>query len=97
MRENEAPSYHDVHVTTARMKRTALSDLPFGYELTCNRVGGWTLWGPNQRALDRRIGPFPEPMPTTGPVQIAGEYGKGLRVDVGGVVICDSLNARATS
>ena len=87
--DTEAPSYHDVYVTTAKMKRTRVSDLPFGYELTCNRVGGWTLWGPSDEALRQRIGPFPAP--ANGPVQIASEYGRGLRIDVAGHVICDSL------
>lgn len=37
-------SYHNVYVTTSKIERTRLSDLPFGYELTVNRVGGWCLW-----------------------------------------------------
>lgn len=70
--ENTAPSYHDLHITTAHIPRTSISDLPFGYEVTCNRVGGWCLWdGNNQR--------------------LAGEYDEGLRLDVAGHVICDSL------
>lgn len=74
-------SYHDVHVTTATIPRTALSALPYGYELTCNRVGGWCLWGPPDR-----------PVPYgTRPKLVGGEYDRGLRVDVAGHVICDSL------
>jgi hypothetical protein len=67
-----SPSYHDVHVTTEVLKRTSIFNLPYGYELTCNRVGGWTLWGPDR-------------------AQVASEYGVGLRIDVEGHVICDSL------
>lgn len=37
-------SYHDVHVRTAEISRTSIFDLPYGYELTCNRVAGWSLW-----------------------------------------------------
>lgn len=37
-------SYHDLHVTTPDLERTSIFDLPFGYELICNRVGGWSLW-----------------------------------------------------
>lgn len=39
-----APNYHDLYVTTPDIRRTKLSDLPFGHEVTCNRVGGWSLW-----------------------------------------------------
>lgn len=82
-------TYHDVHVTTEQVERTAIFDLPYGYELTCNRVSGWTLWGPPQKALDNIVGPFPAPAE---PVKVAGEYDKaGLRIDIAGVVICDSL------
>lgn len=69
------PSYHDLHVTTAKIPRTSIFNLPYGYEVSCNRVGGWCLWFKDQ--------------------QVGGEYGGGLRLDVGGRVICDSLSARA--
>ena len=36
--------YHDIYVTTADLGRRRLFDLPFGYEITCNRVAGWSLW-----------------------------------------------------
>lgn len=72
MAMSDRPSYHALHVTTTAIPRTAISDLPYGYEVTCNRVGGWCLWW-------RRT-------------QVASEYGtSGLRLDVGGHVICDSL------
>lgn len=89
-------SYHDVYVTTSKMKRTRISDLPFGYELTCNRVGGWTLWGPSSQALKGRIGPFPAPVKTD-PIQLGSEFGPGLRVEVGDVVVVDSLTAKVES
>lgn len=70
---SDTPSYHDVFVTTEGIERISISDLPFGYELSCNRVGGWCLWG-----ADNGL--------------IAAEYGgAGLRIDVAGHVICDSL------
>lgn len=68
-----APSYHDLHITTATIPRTSISNLGFGLEVSCNRVGGWCLWDASK-------------------VLLAGEYDtKGLRLDVNGVVICDSL------
>lgn len=66
-----APSYHDLHITTANIERTSIFDLPYGYEVSCNRVGGWCLWLNGER--------------------VAGEYDEGLRLDVAGVVIVDSL------
>lgn len=69
--QTEAPSYHDLHVTTAEIPRTSIFNLPYGYEISCNRVGGWSLWLNGQ--------------------QVGGEYGDGLRIDVAGHVICDSL------
>ena len=65
--------YHDLHITTAKIPRTSIFDLPYGYEVSCNRVGGWTL--------------------AQGVLIIAGEYDRrGLRLDVAGHVICDSLS-----
>lgn len=37
-------SYHDLHITTAKIRRTSIFNLPYGYEVTCTRVGGWRLW-----------------------------------------------------
>lgn len=34
----------ELYITTKDMKRTSISDLPFGHMVTCNRVGGWELW-----------------------------------------------------
>ena len=75
--QDAAPSYHDLHVTTANIPRTSIFDLPYGHEVSCNRVGGWTLWLNDQ--------------------QVASEYGEGLRLDVAGQVICDSLNRVASA
>ena len=36
-------SYNDVHVTTRSIPRTAISKLPYEYELTCHRCTGWAL------------------------------------------------------
>lgn len=72
--ENDAgPSYHDLHITTDTYTRTSILDMPYGYEVSCNRVGGWGLWHNDTK--------------------VAGEYDeRGLRLDVAGHVICDSLN-----
>lgn len=70
-----APSYHDLHITTEQIERTSIFNLPYGYEVSCNRVGGWCLWFKDER--------------------VAGEYGDGLRLDVAGQVICDSLGSNA--
>lgn len=73
-----APSYHDVHVTTATIKRTSLFNLPYRLQLKCTRATGWQLW-----ALEE--GDLPEEL-------LGGEYDeRGIRIDVAGVIICDSL------
>lgn len=75
------PSYHDLYVTTAEIERTRLFDLSYGYEVTCTRVGGWSLW---------RWDPLKEGRM----VKVAGEFDRaGLRLDVAGHVLCDSLSA----
>jgi hypothetical protein len=81
------PSSDDVHITTAAFPRTALTDLPDCFLLTCTRAEGWALFechvveGPNIGTCEKRL--------------IAGEYsgpGQGLRLDVGGIIIVDSLD-----
>jgi hypothetical protein len=74
MTNDAAPSYHDLFITTEEMPRTSIFNLPYGLEVSCTRVRGWSLW--------------------SGPTLVAGEYDKGLRLDVNGVVICDSLGER---
>lgn len=72
-------SYHDLHITTERIERTSLFDLPFNYGVHCNRTTGWELWMRTPGTLTQHV--------------IAGEFmTPGLRLDVNGVVICDSLN-----
>src|SRR5205085_10814263 len=74
--DKRQPSYHDLFITTDTLSRTAISNLPFDYEVSCNRVGGWCLWrtGSGEATL------------------VAGEYDdRGLRLDVAGVTIVDSL------
>jgi hypothetical protein len=68
------PTYHELYITTADIPRASIFDLPYGYEVTCTRVGGWQL------------------LKDSGSTLIAGEYSAhGLRLDLGGHVICDSL------
>ena len=45
------PTYHDLHVTTARIARISIFDLPFGYEVRCNRLAGWELVLNNERVI----------------------------------------------
>lgn len=82
-----APSYHDLYVTTAEIPRTRIFDLPFGVEVSCNRVGGWCLWDTSQ---DRPSASDPWAVYQT-PKLLAGEYGdKWLVLDVAGHVIVNS-------
>lgn len=37
------PSYHDLHVTAEDIPRTSIFNLPYGLQVVCNRVGGWSL------------------------------------------------------
>lgn len=77
------PSYHDLHITTATIPRTSIFNLPFGIEVTCNRVAGWTVWNSNGSANAERW------------QLLAGEYagtGKWLVLDVAGHVIVDGRN-----
>ena len=82
------PSYHDLHITTEQIERTSIFNLPYGLEVNCTRVSGWQLWDHNQTP-DFVPGSAVQPK---GPKLIAGEYDKpGLRLDVAGHVIVDSL------
>lgn len=86
----EAPSYHDLHITTASIPRTSIFNLPYGLEVTCTRTGGWQLWDMNQMQ-EHALG---SALPRGKGRLLAGEYDgteKGLRLDVAGHVICDSL------
>jgi hypothetical protein len=73
-------SYHDLHITTDRIERTSIFDLPFRVYVTCNRVAGWEVWALQEDSLPEEL--------------LGGEYGgegRGLRLDVAGHVIVDSL------
>ena len=71
------PSYHDLHITTEKIPRTSIFNLPFNLMVTCTRVGGWELW-------DTSAG-------ISNSVRLAGEYEYDwLVLDVAGHVILDS-------
>lgn len=75
-----APSYHDLHITTEDLPRTSIFNLPFNVSVSCRRTTGWTVWHRPDDRGDERL--------------LAGEYDThGLRLDVAGVIICDSLTA----
>jgi hypothetical protein len=79
----ELPSYHDLHITTAELPRTSIFNLPFNLMVTCTRTGGWELW-----RMDGGEGKE---------TLIANEYGaNGLRLDVAGHVIVDSLTLKVS-
>jgi hypothetical protein len=80
-------SYHDLYITTALTPRTSIFDLPFNVMVRCTRATGWQLWGKTQGDHQPEL------------ELIAGEYeggDKGLRLDVNGVVIVDSLLPEVT-
>lgn len=86
-----APSYHDLYITTGDIPRTSIFNLGFGLQVTCTRTAGWELWrtGDGRGHLMNTEGPV-----SSGWTLMAGEYAgdeKGLRLDVDGTVIVDSL------
>jgi len=76
------PSYHDLHITTRDIPRTSIFNLPYAYQVLCTRSAGWELWlgvEPGMREAEKLV---------------AGEYCvNGLRLDIDGHVIADSLTA----
>lgn len=71
--------YHDLHITTPTMERTSIVDFPFRVSVMCTRVGGWEVWA-NAEGPDLK-----EEL-------LAGEYHTGgLRLDVAGTIIIDTL------
>lgn len=73
------PTCHKVHVTTATIPRTSIVYLPDDYGLTCDGANGWRLLRAGDSAEGSRV-------------VVAGEFDKnGLRLDVDGHVIVDSL------
>jgi hypothetical protein len=84
--EDDRPSYHDLYITTAQIPRTSIFNLPYGLQVTCNRVAGWELWDMDQMQRPSGLSP-------SRGVLIAGEYDgpdKWLVLDVAGHVIVDS-------
>ncbi len=76
--KKEPPTYHDLHITTSKMKRVSIMNLPFRVRVTCCRVAGWTVDALPERGLIEE--------------RIAGEYDDdGLRLDVAGHIIVDTL------
>jgi hypothetical protein len=70
-------SYHDIHITTEKIFRTSIFNLPFNLMVTCTRVGGWELWDTSGGISTA--------------VLLAGEYDDSwLVLDVAGHVILDS-------
>lgn len=99
------PSYHDLHITTDTIPRTSIFNLPYGIEVYCTRVTGWQVRDHNQMVPPPpRLSNLPPD-----PKLLGGEYDAepegneegrpirgGLRLDVGGFVIVDSLGPAAT-
>jgi len=86
--EDDRPSYHDLHITTAQIPRTSIFNLPYGLQVTCDRVAGWEL-----RDMNQVQPPMGLRLPASRGVLIAGEYdgsGEWLVLDVAGHVIVDS-------
>lgn len=82
--DDESPSYHDLHITTADLPRTSIFNLAYGLEVTCTRVAGWRLWNNSERTSPWLGAP-------SEPTLVCGEYdGKWLVLDVAGHVIVDS-------
>lgn len=73
-------SYHDLHITTRDIPRTALTDLPYRVQVTCSRVAGWRVVAFAERGLPEEI--------------LGGEYDGGLILDVAGYVIVDTLTRK---
>ena len=75
---SEKPSYHDLHITTEKIQRTSIFNLPFRLQIHCTRVAGWQAWAVREGDLEEEL--------------LGGEYGPPhLRLDVAGHVIVDSF------
>lgn len=81
--QEEGLSYHDLYITTERIPRTSISDLPHSLMVLCTRAGGWELW----ERYDRHERPLAQ--------EYCGEGGNWLVLDVAGAVIVDSRPAAA--
>jgi hypothetical protein len=69
-------SYHDLHITTAKIPRTSIMNLPFRVQVQCNRVAGWNVWAIRERHLPEEL--------------LGAEFDSPLRLDVAGHVIVDN-------
>lgn len=79
MNDSEAPSYHDLFITTATIPRTSIFNLGYGLNVSCSRAAGWRLWDYSRDSRN--------------PTLLAGEYeepDKWLVLDVAGNLIVDS-------
>ncbi len=89
------PSYHDLYVTTPRISRTALCNLPYRVQVHCTRTAGWQCWAMEETGFGMDL---PEEL-------LGGEYdydpdtGKGnwLVLDVNGHIICDGRRERSAA
>jgi hypothetical protein len=70
-------SYHDLHITTPKMMRTSIFNLPYRIRVQCCRTGGWEVWAIAENHLPEEL--------------IGGEFGPPVRIDVAGHVIVDSM------
>lgn len=77
-------TYHDLHITTPTIERTSIFNLPYRVQVTCSRVGGWRVWA----RAENLAGMTPLPEEDLGT--------DGLRLDVAGHVIYDSMPNEAT-
>ena len=80
----KAPTYHDLHITTPKIARTSIFNLPFRVQVHCTRVGGWKVWAMKEGGLlEEELG---------GEYGYDAETGEGnwLVLDVAGHLICDS-------
>lgn len=71
------PSYHDLFITTPKIARISIANLPFRVEVLCTRAAGWQVWVRKETHL---------------PEELLGEEFGGhewLVLDVAGHVICD--------
>jgi hypothetical protein len=72
------PSYHDLHIECDGLPRTSIFNLPYNVSVHCTRTGGWEVWHRPDDRGEQKV--------------LAGEYHmRGLRLDVAGHVIVDSL------
>jgi hypothetical protein len=77
---SEAPSYHDLHITTEKIPRTSIFNLPYNVDVICSRVAGWQVWDVSRGTHNERL--------------VAGEFDLSwLVLDVAGHVIVDSRAA----